>query len=67
MDEEDSGLCYMTGFDIVTYLLKARTVEQDKQPLLVNDLKRHLFLGNSREIDNRTASVARLKILKKQE
>jgi hypothetical protein len=36
MDEEDSGLCYMMGFDTVAYLLKARTVEQEKQPLLVN-------------------------------
>jgi hypothetical protein len=32
---------------IVTYLLQARTVEPEKQPLLVNGSGTNLFLGNN--------------------
>jgi hypothetical protein len=42
---------------IVPYLLKTRTVEPEKQPLLANGL----------ETDNGTTSVARQQILNKQE
>jgi hypothetical protein len=40
--------------NIVTYLLKARTVEPEKQLLL----KQHSFLGNGRKIDNGMLSVS---------
>jgi hypothetical protein len=39
------------GYHSVAYLLKARTVEPEKQLLLVMALKQHSFLGNGRETD----------------
>jgi hypothetical protein len=46
------------------FLLKPRTVNPEKQPLLVNDLKQYSFLGNGRET-NGTTSVARQQIFNK--
>jgi hypothetical protein len=48
--------------DILAYLLKARTVEPEKESLLGNGSE-HSFLGNGRE----TTPVARQQILNKQE
>jgi hypothetical protein len=47
----------------VAYLLKARTVEPEKQLLLANDSeKKHSFLDNGCETNNGT-SVARQQII----
>jgi hypothetical protein len=48
----------------VAYLLKARTVEPEKQPLLA---LKYLFLGKGRKTNNGTTSVATQQILNKQE
>jgi hypothetical protein len=48
------------------HLLKSRTVEPEKQQLLVNSSETTSFLGNGSETDNRTMSVARQQILNKQ-
>jgi hypothetical protein len=37
------------GMYIVAYLLTARIVEPEKQPLLTKALKQHSFLGNGLE------------------
>jgi hypothetical protein len=51
----------------VAYSLKVSNVEPEKQPLLANGSEQHSFLGNGRETDNGTTSVAREQILNKQE
>jgi hypothetical protein len=54
--------------DIVAYLLKVKIVEPGKQPLLANaSEKQHSFVGNGREADNGTTSVARQQILDKRQ
>jgi hypothetical protein len=52
---------------IVTYLLKARTVELRKQPLLGTALKQYSFLGKGRKTNSGTTSVARQQILNKKQ
>jgi hypothetical protein len=42
----------------VAYLLKARNVEPEKQPLLVNGSETKFVLGNGLETDNGMTSVA---------
>jgi hypothetical protein len=39
----------------VSYLLKERTVEPEKQPLLANALKQHSFLGNDNETNEKNS------------
>jgi hypothetical protein len=57
---EFSFSCTATfGIHIVAYLLKARTVEPEKQPLLANGTE------TSHKTNNRT-SIARQQILNKQ-
>jgi hypothetical protein len=50
----------------VSYLLKARTVEPEKQPLLANGSET-TFVSRQRPLNNETTSAARQKILNKQE
>jgi hypothetical protein len=50
---------------IVAYLLKARSVKPEKQPLLVNGSE--TTIGNGRETGNKTTFVARQHILNRQE
>jgi hypothetical protein len=52
---------------IVAYLFKERTVEPEGWPLLANGSETTLFLGNGREMNNVTTSIARQQILNKQE
>jgi hypothetical protein len=56
--------CLVTGF--VEYLLNAKTVEPEKQPLQANGSET-TFLSNGRETDNATTSAAKQKILNKRE
>jgi hypothetical protein len=52
----------------VAYLLIARTMEPEKQPLLVKKtLKQRSFVGNGHETNNRTTSVARQQIIDKRQ
>jgi hypothetical protein len=51
----------------VAYLLNARTVESEKQPLVANGSETTFVLGNGRETDRGKTSVARQQILNKQE
>jgi hypothetical protein len=46
---------------IMAYLVKARTAEPEKQPLLP---KQHLFLGNGCETNNGTTAAARERLVK---
>jgi hypothetical protein len=57
----------MVSFNIKAYLLKARTVQPEKQPLLANDSETTFVSSNGRETDNGTTSVVRQQILNKQE
>jgi hypothetical protein len=52
---------------IVAYLLEARTMEPEEQPLLANGKETASFLGNGCEAYNGTTSVPRQQILNKQE
>jgi hypothetical protein len=52
---------------IVGILLRARTVEPEKQPLPANGSETTFVLGNGLEIDNGTTSFATQEILNKQE
>jgi hypothetical protein len=51
----------------LAYLLKARTVEPEKRPLLMNGSEKYSFLRNGRKAANGTTPVARYHILDKQE
>jgi hypothetical protein len=51
----------------VAYLLDARTVEPEKQLSLANGSETTFFLGNSRETNDRTTSVAKEQILNKKQ
>jgi hypothetical protein len=42
----------------VAYLLKARTVELEKQPLLANGYEKRSFLGKGHETENGMISFA---------
>jgi hypothetical protein len=46
----------------VAYLLKTRTVEPEKEPVLAKGSEKILVLGNGRETINGTTSVARQQI-----
>jgi hypothetical protein len=48
----------------MSYLLKARIVEPEEEPLLATQ---HSFLGNGRETNNGTTSVAEQQTLYRQE
>jgi hypothetical protein len=51
----------------VVYLLEARTVEPEKQPLPANGSETTSFLGNGRKTNRGITSVARQQILDKQQ
>jgi hypothetical protein len=51
----------------MTYLLKARIVEPEKQLLLANGFEKHSLLRNSRETSSDMTSITRQQILNEQE
>jgi hypothetical protein len=53
-------------YNTVVYLLKARTVEPQQQPLLVNDSETTFISSHGRETDDGTTSVATQKIVNRQ-